>query len=146
MIKFRNPKLLAFLSLIVVTPLGFYSKYYTGIAQKWVHDYSGDILYEIFWCLLIFLFIPKKKAISKIALWVFAVTCFLEILQLWKPPFLQLIRKTLIGKFVLGTTFVWWDFIYYLIGSLMGWLLLQQIWQFCRPPRSRRSSSSVGDR
>ena len=40
------------------------------------------MLYEIFWILVIFLFFPRKALTNKIALWVFTITCALEILQL----------------------------------------------------------------
>lgn len=63
------------LSLLIVTPLGFLSKFYTGPARQWVNHYAGDVLYEIFWCLVIFWFIPKKKAIATISVWVFSLAC-----------------------------------------------------------------------
>ncbi len=129
MIKSPTQRLLTILSLLIVTPLGFLSKSYTGLGQEWIHDYSGDILYEVFWCLFFFLLIPSRKAVTQIPLWVFGVTCALEILQLWKNPFLDAIRATFLGRTLLGTTFVWWDFPHYAVGCLIGWLWLQQIWK-----------------
>ena len=72
---------------------------------------------------LIFLFM-KKKALWKIATAVFSITCALEFLQLWHPPFLEIIRRNFIGRTVIGTSFVPSDFFYYIIGSLMGWMWL----------------------
>ncbi|MDJ0712677.1 MAG: DUF2809 domain-containing protein [Prochloraceae cyanobacterium] len=118
------------LSLIVIIPVGLWSKVYTGPGAWWVNDYAGDICYEIFWCLFIFFFIPKKKAISSIPLWVFGFTCLVEILQLSQGTILQEIRSFTIGRLILGTTFSWWDFPHYAIGSLIGWLWLGKIWQF----------------
>lgn len=120
---------LTILSLLIVTPLGFLSKLYYGPGYKWFNDYAGDILYEIFWSLFFFLLIPSRKAVRQIPLWVLIVTCVLEFLQLWKPPLLQQIRATFWGKTLLGTTFVWLDFPHYVIGCLIGWLWLQQIWR-----------------
>jgi hypothetical protein len=120
-------RILILLSLLVITPLGLLSKQYSGFAQEWVNDYSGDILYEIFWCLLIFWFIPKKKAISPIAFWVFLVTCIIEICQLWYGSIPQSIRSSLIWRLLLGSTFVWWDFPHYALGSFFGWLWLRLI-------------------
>jgi hypothetical protein len=58
-----------------------------------------------------------------VAVWVFLATAFLEILQLWHPPFLEAIRSTLMGRLLLGTTFVFSDFIYYAIGCILsGWI------------------------
>ncbi|MGK7874448.1 MAG: DUF2809 domain-containing protein [Xenococcaceae cyanobacterium] len=130
---FRNPRLLTFLSLLIVTPLGFLSKFYTGLGQEWFNYYGGGTLYEIFWCLLFFWLIPKRKAVISIPLWVFGITCALEILQLWKTPILQSVRSSLTGRFLLGTTFSWWDFPHYVVGCLIGWLWLRQIWQLHKP-------------
>jgi hypothetical protein len=33
-----------FLSLVIIVPLGIYTKFYSGIGEQWVRDYAGDIL------------------------------------------------------------------------------------------------------
>ncbi|NEP62657.1 MAG: DUF2809 domain-containing protein [Symploca sp. SIO2G7] len=123
----RHQRLLVLLSLLIITPLGFLSKSYNGPFHWWVNDYSGDILYEIFWCLFFFLLIPTKKAVNQIPLWVFGITCIIEFIQLWQNPALAEIRATLIGKLFLGTTFAWWDFPHYFLGCFLGWLWIRQI-------------------
>ena len=57
------------------------------------------------------------------------VTCALEVLQLWHPWFLEKVRSTFLGKALIGTTFVWWDFPHYFLGSLIGWVWLKRIFQ-----------------
>ncbi len=79
--------------LIVLTPLGFYTKFYQGPFDYWVNNSLGGMLYEVFWCLIV-LFISPKTRPYKIALGVFIITCALETLQLWHPAFLQAIRRT----------------------------------------------------
>ncbi|HEY9296997.1 DUF2809 domain-containing protein [Trichocoleus sp. DQ-A3] len=115
------------LSLLIIVPLGLLSKRYTGFGRGWVNDFSGDILYEIFWCLFGFFLFPSRKAINQIPIWVFGITCTIEFLQLWHQPVLDSIRSTFLGKLLLGTTFSWWDFPHYLLGCIIGWLWLQQI-------------------
>ncbi|MEC4986073.1 MAG: DUF2809 domain-containing protein [Oscillatoria sp. PMC 1068.18] len=129
-------RLLTLASLIIITPMGIYSKFYHGIGAWWINDYAGDILYEIFWCLFAFFLIPKRKVTLSIAVWVFGVTCALEILQLWKTPILDSARATFLGKMLLGTTFVWWDFPHYLIGCFLGWLWLQIICNYQHTKRN----------
>lgn len=116
----------AFLSLLVVVPLGFYSKFYRGPATEWVSGSLGGVLYEIFWCLLIFLCFPRTKPL-RIAGIVLAVTCLLEFLQLWHPPFLETLRSCFLGRALLGTTFTWLDLPHYLAGSLLGWLWVERL-------------------
>jgi hypothetical protein len=113
------------LSLCVVTPLSFWLwRYYDGPWRTWFRFYVTGILYEIFWCLVLFFFWPRKQNAVKIAAVVFVVTCILEALQLWKTPFLERIRSTVLGMAIIGTCFVWWQFPYYVLGSLLGlaWL------------------------
>ena len=88
----------------------------------WFHDYGAGVMYEVFWCLVAFFFYSRKQCIMKIVLGVLAITCFLEVLQLWRPWFLQQVRSTFLGKALLGTTFAWWDFPHYVLGCLIGWL------------------------
>ncbi len=116
----------ALILLLLITPVGFYSKVYSGPAAQWVNDSLGGVLYEIFWCLLFFLFFVKAKA-WVIATSVFIVTCFLEPLQLWHPEFLEIVRSYFIGRIILGTSFSLYDFIYYFIGSGIGYLFLTRL-------------------
>jgi hypothetical protein len=123
----RKQTIFIILSLLIVVPMGFLFKYYTGLAHKWFNDYGAAVLYEIFWCLFAFLFARSRPFIQQIPLWVFIITCILEFLQLWHPYLLTEIRATLIGKWLLGTTFAWWDFPHYLLGCVLGWLWLRQL-------------------
>ncbi|MBD2003986.1 MULTISPECIES: DUF2809 domain-containing protein [Cyanophyceae] len=118
------------ITMLVIVPLGLLSKRYDGFASKWINDSSGDILYEIFWCLLVFLLIPTRQAANQIPLWVFSVICAIEFLQLWHQPVLDSFRSTVLGKLLLGTTFSWWDFPHYAVGCIIGWLFLRKIGKF----------------
>lgn len=109
------------ISLAVVVPAGFFFKLYSGPAQTWLNNYGAGVLYELFWCLVIFLFWPRGEIITRIVASVFAVTCFLEVLQLWHPWLLEEIRSTFLGSALLGTTFSWWDFPHYIVGCTIGW-------------------------
>ena len=140
MLKSLRQRFLAILSLLIVTPLGFLSKSYSGPLHEWCNNFGGDILYEIFWCLFLFILIPRKKTVTPIALWVFGITCVIEFLQLWKSPFLDAIRATFIGKTLFGTTFVWWDFPHYVVGCIIGWLWLRQIVEIVKDERDAAQS------
>ena len=113
------------LSLCIITPAGFLFKSYCGPAHRWFNNYGAGLLYEVFWCLSVFCFIPRKKHATPIAVSVFIATSILEILQLWQPWFLQNARSTFLGKALLCTTFVWCDFPHYLLGCLIGWLCMR---------------------
>jgi hypothetical protein len=110
-------------SLAVIVPAGFYCKFYAGPARHWVNDSLDGVFYEIFWCLILSLALPRT-APRTLAAGVLAATCFLEFLQLWHPPFLEALRATFPGAAILGTTFDWSDFPYYFAGSGIGWFWL----------------------
>jgi len=114
------------ISILIIVPLGIYSKFYSGQAARWVNDSLGGVLYVIFWCLFAFLFLSNTKP-WKIAAVVFAITCFLEFLQLWHPPLLEFLRSNFIGRTILGTSFTWSDFPYYLVGGGIGWLWMKSL-------------------
>ncbi|MGH1395181.1 MAG: DUF2809 domain-containing protein [Trichormus sp.] len=60
-------------------------------------------------------------------LWVLVITCLLEFMQLWHPPFLVFISSFWWGKMLIGNAFTWADFPYYFIGCGLGWLWLRVI-------------------
>jgi len=112
------------ISLLIITPIGFLSKFYRGPAHLWVNDSLGGVFYEIFWCLVLTLCLPRLRPLT-IASIVLIVTGCLEFLQLWHPPFLEWFRASFIGRTILGNSFGWSDFPYYFGGSLIGyyWLI-----------------------
>ena len=117
--------ILPYLSLIILIPLGLFSKSYTGIGEEWVHNYLGDILVEIFLCVLLFIILPKKfKKIKLIIIIISIFTIIIEFSQLIQTPFLNHLRQYFLGRLILGTTFSWLDFPCYILGCILGamWL------------------------
>ncbi len=107
--------------LLAVTAVGFASKFYRGPGEGWLNDSLAGLFYVVFWCLAAAMVFPGAPP-GRIALVVLAITCGLEVLQLWHPPWLQGVRATFLGATLLGTTFVASDFVYYAIGAGIGWL------------------------
>jgi hypothetical protein len=112
--------------ILLITILGFGSKFYTGPGSLWVNNSLAGLFYETFWCLVVFMVKPGLSAFS-IASWVFAVTSVLEVMQLWHPSFLQVIRSTFMGSALLGNSFNWLDFPYYLAGCILGIVLIKYL-------------------
>jgi hypothetical protein len=83
-------------SIVVIVPVGFYSKLYRGPAAHWGNDSLGGVFYVIFWCLVAFLFWPSRRP-SIVASLVLAVTCGLEFLQLWHPALLEALAQPFPG-------------------------------------------------
>jgi hypothetical protein len=113
-------------SLLVLVPVGFYSKFYSGPAGEWVNDSLCGTFYVIFWCLVLRCILPGWSAV-RIAWVVLVGTCCLEFLQLWHPLLLEAVRTHFLGATILGTTFDWSDFPYYFAGSGLGWFWLERL-------------------
>jgi hypothetical protein len=125
-LRFRAYRTVLAIVALALIPVGLCTKAYRGQLDWWVNDYAGAILYEAFWIVLV-AFIWPQASPAKVATGVFAATALLECLQLWQPPFLQAIRATWVGRTLLGTTFVWWDFLYYVLGCALTWLALRYL-------------------
>jgi hypothetical protein len=125
--RWRRARLWTLLSLLLVTPLGFGLKFYSGPGRNWGNNYAAGALYVVFWCLLLFLIRPRREFAARIAIGVLITTCLLEVLQLWHPPPLETIRHTFLGRTLLGTTFSWCDFPHYLLGAALGWVWMVRL-------------------
>ena len=124
--KFSAVQVKIVFSLMLITPLGFFSKLYKGPCNSWVNDSLAGVFYEIFWCLFVYLFFTSRKP-HNIAISVLCCTSLLELLQLWHPPVLENIRSTFLGRTLIGTSFSTTDFLYYIIGCFLGYLWLKNI-------------------
>lgn len=122
--RLSNQRLLTLIFMALLVPLGLASKLYVGPGQAWAHAYLGGMVYVLFWCLAALWLLPWARA-WRLALGVLLITSALEAAQLWQPAWLQQARGTFWGAALLGTTFGWWDFIYYLIGCLLAWPLMR---------------------
>jgi hypothetical protein len=121
--------------IILITPLGFATKFYSGPAAGFVHHYLGGVLYVIFWMLVLDLIFVKMKPI-KTAWIIFLLTSLVEFLQLWHPPFLETLRRHFLGATLLGTTFTWFDFPWYAVGAVLGYAMLLVVHRFFKIPVS----------
>lgn len=130
------------LSLVIVTPLGFALKLYAGPGHRWVSNSAAGVLYELFWCLVVFYIWPRRHCVTRIALSVLVVTSLLEMSQLWHPWLLEEVRSSFLGRVLIGTTFAWGDFPYYVLGCVLGWLWMRAI---SRPPEGSEAVLGASD-
>ena len=114
-------------SLLIVTPLGFIFKFYTGPWSVWFNNYGAGLLNEIFRILMVFLFFHSRRSGYIISVCVFIITCIFEFLQLWHASFLELIRSNFVDRALIGITFSWWDLPHYFLGCMLGLIWIRII-------------------
>jgi hypothetical protein len=117
----------ALLLLIITLPIALVMKHYTGPGMWWLNNWGASIGYELFFILVFFILFPRRSAVIPIAVLVCIATCGLEILQLYKPPLLEIIRDNYLGRALIGNHFAWADFPAYPIGCALGWFLLTTV-------------------
>ena len=114
------------LLLFVLSATGLWMwRYYRGWEEYWIRYYISGIVYVMILSFGLFTIMPSRKNVLRIPLIVFVLTCGLEFLQLYKPPILQAFRATLIGAALIGTSFVWLQFPFYIGGALCSYFLLR---------------------
>jgi hypothetical protein len=122
MIIFTRQRMRIGIILLILVPLGFYSKFYSGPASHWVHDYAGDILYPIFWFYVLIFILPKiKPGVAAVSVFLFSTA--IEFTQLLNTACLEHIRSTFLGRALIGTGFVPMDIAYYLVGCVLAIVL-----------------------
>jgi glycopeptide antibiotics resistance protein len=109
------------IGILIVVPVGYIVRF---AEESYWSSTFGAIAYTPFWILLVQFLVPKLSP-KWTTLGVLLMTCAIEFLQLWQPPFLQAIRATLPGRLILGNTFLWDDFPPYFVGCFLGWLLIK---------------------
>ena len=123
---FLHTRKWSIISIIIIIPVGFYTKFYPGPASGWVNNSLGGILYVIFWSLVFYLIGPKTNPLKVVTI-VFILTGMLEFLQLWHPVILESIRSHFLGRSIIGSSFSQSDFFYYFIGAITAYLLIMFI-------------------
>lgn len=85
----------------------------TTFVPLWI----GDFLYAVMIYFLVRIFLPFKNAFS-IALLSLLICYSIEFLQLYQGEWMIELRKTLLGRYVLGQGFLWEDILAYTFGII----------------------------
>ena len=113
------PRWVYLLSCVPVIPAGLASRHLGSSLPRMVSVYGGDTLWALFFYLVIRALRPQSSlAASAVACLVFSA--LIETSQLFHPPWLSPIRRTLFGQLVLGEDFLWSDLVCYTVGVALG--------------------------
>jgi hypothetical protein len=112
---------IALMLLVLITAL--YTKEYRGEHQLIINNHIGGILYVLFGSLLFSVIFPRVKLYKHVLLSL-TITCLLEFLQWFRFPFMLELTKAKVFAYLFGNSFNWYDFPYYFIGAVLGFIVL----------------------
>ncbi|MDQ0585373.1 ribosomal maturation YjgA family protein [Streptomyces rishiriensis] len=99
--------------------------------------YGGDALYTVLLFTLAVLMAPRVTPLAA-AGGALAVSGAVELLQLSPIP-AELSQRSVVARLVLGSTFNAFDFLWYAVGAVVGWLVHTAAGSFC----SRRDAERI---
>lgn len=108
--------------LVAVIAFGLASRKFPFLFPAILGKYPGDAL----WATMVFAglaFLKPQASTARLAILAFAISCAVELSQLYQAPWLTSIRGTTLGHLVLGSTFSWLDIVAYAVGVLAALLV-----------------------
>lgn len=115
----RQKRMLYSSAAVALMPLGFATKCYHGHGEAWVFTHGGDILYPAFWFFVLLFLFPRLSS-QRAAVIVLIFSTVVEFSQLAHWPLLMWLRRSFIGRTLVGTCFSPIDIFYYTISSLFA--------------------------
>lgn len=100
-------------------PVGLGAK---RVPVGWVANHLAGGIYVVFWCCAALVVLPRARR-SRVVPTVLALTCAIEFLQRSDAGWLERLRASRPGGLLLGSTFSWTDFPYYVAGACAAWWL-----------------------
>ena len=106
--------------IIAIVTAGLFSR--SRFIPEFIYPYLGDFLYCLMFYFIIGFLFPKIKFVN-VLLFSVAICFVIEISQLIQVGWLNKIRNTTLGKWTLGSGFLWSDLVSYTLGGLVGFFL-----------------------
>jgi hypothetical protein len=109
----------SFAALILVILLGLASRRFPALLPEALGKYPGDAL----WALMVFIgwgFVFPRRSTLQIFIFALATSYGVELLKLYRAPWLDNFRASTIGHLILGSSFSWQNLIAYIIGAALG--------------------------
>ena len=112
------------LACVVTIAAGLGSRHFPQLLPEFLGKYPGDAL----WTLMVFfglgaIFRPASRV--RLALLALGFAYGIEILKLYRAPWLVNARQTTLGHLIFGSVFSWQNLVAYTIGVIVGVLLVQ---------------------
>lgn len=107
-----------FVALLVVILLGLASRKFGADLPVFVADNAGDALWTVAVYLTMAICFPRWRSVT-VGCVALAISFGVEFSQLIDVDWLNALRKTLPGRLLLGTGFLWVDLVRYAVGAVV---------------------------
>lgn len=107
------------IAILVVIGVGLASRSFPVLFPRFMGKYPGDG----FWALMVFLawgIVFPRISTARLAVYALFTCCLDECSQLYHAPWIDIVRSTTLGHLILGSGFIWGDFVAYAIGVGAG--------------------------
>lgn len=111
-----------FALILVNIPAGLATRWYGSYMPHLIAEYGGDVLYASLIFFGLRMIIVQTK-LWQIALWAYTFCVLIELQQLYRTPWIVQLRKSAVGKLILGEGFLWSDLVCYGVGVFIGWMI-----------------------
>ena len=115
----KRSRLTYLTAAIAVVVLGLSSRRYSRVLPEFLASYAGDTLWALTAFLGVGILFPRWstwRVFVTALLFAFAV----ELSQLYHSPWVDQVRRTRVGGFILGYGFLWSDLLCYVVGISIG--------------------------
>lgn len=106
-------------AFLLVIAAGLGSRVFGRHLPWFVATYAGDTLYATMVFVGLGIVAPRWST-ARLAATALAISCAIEVSQLYHAPWIDAIRRTLPGALVLGHGFLWSDLACYVAGVTLG--------------------------
>jgi len=111
---------------IAVVVLGLSSRRYSRVLPEFLASYAGDTLWALTAFLGVGMVFPRWSTL-RVCVTALVFAFAIELSQLYHSPWVDQIRRTMVGGFVLGYGFLWSDLLCYVVGISIGCTLEMQL-------------------
>lgn len=111
---------------IAVVVLGLSSRRYSRVLPDFLASYAGDTLWALTAFLGVGMLFPRWSTL-RVCVTALLFAFAIELSQLYHSPWVDQIRRTMVGGFILGYGFLWSDLLCYVVGISIGCTLEMQL-------------------
>lgn len=113
----KRKRLYYFIILLLIIFLGIFSREFDEIPVC-----TGDFLYAVMMYVFIKILLIDKKP-TQILIFSLLICYSIEFFQLYQADWINALRQTLFGRYVLGQGFLWSDIMAYTFGGFTAFLI-----------------------